>query len=62
MQNRLKSKVVWISIATQILAIMISLNIIDISTSDIIKNLIVAVCELFVTFGILNNPTDANNM
>ena len=62
MQNRFKSKVLWTSIATQIIAILIALDIIDIATSDIIKTIIVSVCELFVTFGILNNPTDSHNM
>ncbi len=61
-QNRFKSKVLWLSIATQILAILIALEVIDIQTSNIIKTIIVSVCELFVTFGILNNPTDPQNM
>lgn len=62
MQNRFKSKVLWISIATQVLAILVALDIIDVSTSDTIKGLIISVCELFVTFGILNNPTNPQKL
>lgn len=62
MQNRFKSKVLWISIATQVLAILMALDIIDVSTSDTIKGLIISVCELFVTFGILNNPTNPQKL
>lgn len=57
MQNRLKSKVLWVSIATQIVALLLALDIIDIGVSELLNNLIITVCELFVTFGILNNPT-----
>lgn len=57
MQNRLKSKVLWVSIATQIVAMLLALDIIDIGVSELLNNLIITVCELFVTFGILNNPT-----
>lgn len=57
MQNRLKSKVLWVSIATQIVALLLALDIIDIGASELLNNLIITVCELFVTFGILNNPT-----
>ena len=61
-QNRFKSKVLWVSLATQLLAILIALDVIDIAVSDMIKNVVVSVCELFVAFGILNNPTDPANM
>lgn len=61
-QNRLKSKVLWVSIATQIVALLLTLDIIDIGVSDLLNNLIITVCELFVTFGILNNPTAQDRM
>ncbi|MBQ3038212.1 MAG: holin [Clostridia bacterium] len=57
MQNRFKSKVLWVSIVSQILALLIALDVIDLAVSDAIKALVVSVCELLVTFGILNNPT-----
>ena len=62
MQNRFKSKVLWISVATQIIAILISLDVIDLNTSQVIENVIVSVCELCVTFGILNNPTNSEKI
>lgn len=61
-QNRFKSKVLWLSLATQLLAMLISLGVIDVGISDVIKNVIISVCEMFVAFGILNNPTDSANM
>lgn len=57
MQNRFKSKVLWVSIATQLLSMLIALDVIDISYSDTIENVVISICELFVAFGILNNPT-----
>ena len=62
MQNRLKSKVLWVSIATQIVALLLALDIIDIGASELLNNLIITVCELFVTSGILNNPTAPNSL
>lgn len=62
MQCRLKSKVLWVSIATQVIALLFALDIIDIGTSELLNNLIITVCELFVTFGILNNPTTCDRL
>lgn len=62
MQCRLKSKVLWVSIATQVIALLLALDIIDIGTSELLNNLIITVCELFVTFGILNNPTTCDRL
>lgn len=61
-QCRFKSKVLWVSIATQAVALLLALDVIDIGTSDLLNNLIITVCELFVTFGILNNPTASNTL
>lgn len=62
MQNRFKSKVLWISIGTQILALLMTLGVINITTSNILETIIVSVCELFVILGILNNPTDSEKL
>lgn len=62
MQCRLKSKVLWVSIATQLVALLLTLDIIDIGTSELLNNLIITICELFVTFGILNNPTACDKL
>ena len=57
MQNRFKSKVLWISIGTQILSILLALGVLDNVCSDLIEKVLISVCEVFVAFGILNNPT-----
>lgn len=62
MQNRLKSKVLWASIATQAVSLLLALDVIDIGVSDALNNLIITICELFVTFGILNNPTATDRL
>ena len=62
MQNRLKSKVLWVSIATQVLSVLIALGVIDTGCSENIKTIVVSVCELFVSFGIFNNPTSKNTL
>lgn len=62
MQNRFKSKILWVSIGTQILSIMITLGFIDTGCSELIEKILISVCELFVAFGILNNPTSKNTL
>ena len=62
MQNRFKSKVLWISVATQIITILISLDLIDLNTSQMLETIIVSLCEICVTLGILNNPTDSKKI
>ena len=59
-QSRFASPVVWGTIIAQILAILIALDVIDATQSEAINTVIVAVLQLAVTFGILNNPTAEN--
>ena len=59
-QSRFTSPVVWGTVLAQVLAILIALDVIDATQSDVINNVIVAVLQLCVTFGILNNPTAEN--
>lgn len=59
-QNRLMSPVVWGTVIAQVLAILIALDVIDVTQSEVINNVIAAVLQLLVTFGILNNPTSEN--
>ena len=61
MRNRLKSWVFWSSLAAQILAVLTATEIIDLQMGNVIQAVVTALLECFVTFGILNNPTDANN-
>ncbi len=62
MQNRFKSKVLWVSVGMQILSILIALGVIDTGCSEIIETILVSICELFVAFGILNNPTSKETL
>jgi phi LC3 family holin len=55
-QNRLKSKIVWISIVSTILLVFNQFGILNAVQSDSIKNAADAVLTIFVVFGILNNP------
>jgi uncharacterized membrane protein len=56
MQNRIKSKVVWLAVLAQVLLI-ISLFMPQIS--EPVKLVGTAVIEMLTLFGILNNPTNA---
>lgn len=62
MQNRFKSKVLWVSIGMQIISMLIALGVIDTGCSEIIETILISVCELFVAFGILNNPTSKETL
>lgn len=56
-QNRLKSKVVWVAVAAQIVGLLIVLGVIDTGMGNAINAVAGSVCELLVLFGVLNNPT-----
>lgn len=58
MQNRWKSKVVWLAVLAQILVI-VGLFVPGIAES--IKIVGTAIIEILTLFGILNNPTDKDN-
>ena len=62
MQNRFKSKVLWVSVGMQIISMLIALGVIDTGCSEIIETILISVCELFVAFGILNNPTSKETL
>ena len=61
-QNRWTSKVLWISIIAQTVSILIMTNVIDLALGDQINNVAMAVLELFVLFGIVNNPTNSEKL
>lgn len=60
-QNRFKSKVLWASVAAQLLSLFVALGVIDLGLSEALEAVVVAVLELLAAFGILNNPTDKQN-
>ena len=56
MQNRLKSPVVWAALVAQVLAILLALGLIDAGQSEAFNAVASSVLQLFVLFGVLNNP------
>lgn len=57
-QKRFQSKVLWIAVLSQVIAILLMTNVISIADSEIVNNVATAVLELFTLFGVVNNPTN----
>jgi len=57
LQNRLKSKVVWVSIVSTVLLLFNQFGILDNLQLETLKNAADVVLSVLVVFGILNNPT-----
>ena len=58
-QGRLKSKVVWGTLAAQILSILVLLEVVTPTQSEVINQVVGAVLQLLVVYGVLNNPTSS---
>lgn len=58
MKKRLTSWVFWSSLAAQILSLLVASGIISVSASETISGAVVSVLQIFVLFGVLNNPSD----
>lgn len=61
-QNRLKSKVLWLGIATQIGIILVTLGVFDNTMLEDYKIVVNAVLAILSTFSIINNPTNKNHL
>ena len=57
-QNRLRSPIVWASVAAQALSILVALGAVNTGLSDTLNGVVAAVLQLLVVLGVLNNPTD----
>lgn len=57
-QNRFKSKVLWLTVATLVVGLLMQLGIIGDAENKHIMEIVGTVLEIFSIFGILNNPTD----
>ena len=57
-QNRFKSVVVWGAVVAQVLSILVAVGVFDEALSETIKTAVVALLQVLVAFGVLNNPTD----
>ncbi|HNW87174.1 MAG TPA: holin [Candidatus Limiplasma sp.] len=63
-QNRFKSWALWLSVAGAVWTILAAFGLpekIGI-TSDIWNTVLNAIGGILIAFGIVNNPTDANNL
>jgi uncharacterized membrane protein len=60
-QNRLKSPVVWTSLAAQVLSVLVLLGVFDSGVSTAVNSLIAGLLQLLVVVGVLNNPTDSTS-
>ncbi len=60
-QNRFKSPVVWAAVVAQILTILIVVDVINVAQQESINQVVAAVLQLLIAFGVLNNPRDAGN-
>lgn len=59
-QNRFKSPVLWGTIVAQVLALLVTVGVIDTGVSEAVEAVFAAVLNLLGVFGILNNPTSKN--
>lgn len=59
-RDRLKSPVVWASIAAQVLSILVLVGVIGQEWSNAISGTVSAFLEALTIFGVLNNPTEAD--
>ena len=55
-QNRIKSPVLWAALVAQILSILVLLDVIAPTQSETINQVVAAVLQMLVAFGVLNNP------
>ena len=58
MQNRFKSVVVWASIVSLALSILVQCGVLLPDQADGLKGAITGILDALVIFGILNNPRD----
>ncbi|MBR5943127.1 MAG: hypothetical protein IKZ81_07275 [Clostridia bacterium] len=61
MKKRLTSWVFWSSVAAQVLSLLTATGVLPLSKSDAVNAAVAALLQLFVCFGVLNNPTDKEN-
>lgn len=61
MKERLKSWVFWSSLAAQVVSILVACGAITPEASEPVRAAVVSVLQIFVCFGVLNNPTDREN-
>ena len=55
-QKRIKSPVLWTALVAQILSILVLLDVVAPTQSETINQVVAAVLQMLVAFGVLNNP------
>jgi len=55
-QEKWKSPVLWGTLVAQVLSILVLLEVIQPTQSDLINKVFVVLIEMAVSFGIINNP------
>jgi len=61
-QNRFKSPVVWAAVVAQILTVLIVLDVINVAQQETINQVVAAVLQLLIAFGVINNPTTQDKL
>ena len=61
-QSRLRSKVLWLAIASQLGIILVTLGIFDNTVLGEYKTIVNALLVILGSFGIINNPIDKNHL
>ncbi|SHI42267.1 phage holin [Parasporobacterium paucivorans] len=62
MQNRWKSKVLWVAIIAQVVSILVLVGVIDIGVGDQIQQVGALLLQILTILGVVNNPTDAEQL
>lgn len=61
-QARLKSPVLWTSLASAVIAFLLGAGIIDAGLSESLTTIITLALTLLASFGIINNPTNPKGL
>lgn len=57
-QSRWKSPIFWSGVATAVLALLVSLQVINLEQSQAFKGVVEAICSAWSIFSMANNPTN----
>jgi Bacteriophage holin. len=61
-QERWRSKVLWAALSAQVLALLVTLGVIDMGLSERLTAVVTAVLEMLVAFGVINSPDNADSL
>jgi uncharacterized membrane protein len=63
-QKRWRSKVLWMSIIAQVIALLSAFGFFQAIgvTEDWVNKIVIIVMQLLTIFGVVNNPTDPNGL